>query len=135
MDAETWNDNFGELNLHGKIVGNSCIDWSHDHQIAIGTNKKVVVCDMSMFIGGSKMEEIGYMIENVPVITEKQEEGSPMPSFLSDFETASTQPSNTKAFPDYDVYKVRKQSAPFITTCYLFFIFSIFLIQLCIMKN
>ena len=106
MEAHIWKEKFGELNLHGKIVGDSCIDWSFDHQIAVGTNKKVVACDMSMLIAGSKIDEIGFMIENVPVITDKKSYLNDTPNFLSQFEQACSQTSNTKAAPNYDVYKV-----------------------------
>ena len=104
---ESWVEKFGEVNLHGKVVGDKCIDWANDHQVVIGTNKKVVVCDMSMLISANKSEEVGFMIENVPVITEKTPFVTEEPSFVETFKNACGQTSNTKATPNYDVYKVR----------------------------
>lgn len=106
METNNWKEKFGELKLLGKIVGNNCIDWSIDHQIAIGTNKKLVVCDMSMLISGSKNDDIGFFIETVPVVTEKKDYLKDNPTFISQFEQACSQTSNTKAAPNSDVYKV-----------------------------
>ena len=107
MENSIWKEKFGELNLHGKIVGDKCIDWAHDHQLVIATNKKVVVCDMSMLISSNKTEEIGFMIEDVPVINEKKQFVAETPKFLEAFENACAQTSNTKAAPNYDVYQVK----------------------------
>ena len=106
MESSNWKEKFGELNLHGKIVGDGCVDWSHDHQLVLATNKKVLVCDMSNLVSATKSEEIGFMIESVPVITEKEQYLSDSPKFLTEFEAACSQTSNTKAIPNYEVYEV-----------------------------
>ena len=106
MASSVWSEKFGELNLRGKLVGDKCIDWANDHQIVIATNKKVVICDMSMLTSANKTEEIGFMIENVPVINEKKPFVTDLPDFMEKFKEGCAQTSNTKAVPNDDVYKV-----------------------------
>nr|CAB3262586.1 uncharacterized protein LOC100180654 [Phallusia mammillata] len=101
---ENWSGLFSELNLQNKVTGDCIIDWSNDHNIAIATNHKIVVCSIAQF---GKSPEFDYTISTVSL---PESENKKTLKKMLDYENLCAQSSNVLAYPDFDIYQLQLDS-------------------------
>jgi len=105
-NLEAWKKPSADLNLHNRIVGDQCVDWSQDHVIGVATSKKLILCDFAAKISSSKQSDASYHIKNVSVPEDDLKFDVIKPQKVEDFEEACAQSSNIAACPDTEIYSV-----------------------------
>lgn len=105
---ENWFLPFSKLNLQNKITGDCVIDWSDDHNIAVTTSRKIVICNNSQ-LGRSADFEYDITALPLPVSDDKKESLEKM----KEYDSLCQQSSNVAAYPDFDIYQVSAEKSLF----------------------